>query len=1322
MRSITSLCLIVACCLFTACGEKKEEEKSVNPRTMVISDELSNQGVTAFAEDSLGYIWIGTERGLNRYNGHDYHQYFHNDEDITSLPSNNITSLFVDRDARLWVGTADGLCYYTPQGDFHRVYCDQQYKNVHQIFQDRQGRIVVNLIEQLCVYQPDDDQLHVVIKKFDPEKAYINECFQDSAGNYWSVIRNSVRRFNGETFELEKSIETGIRPHNASMLQNGELWLSANNQLYIIDITDGEQKPVPAILEKMLPFAKAFSLTNQKHLIVSETGMLLYDSETNQIIHQDDAQFPLEAPQSGISLFFLDSHKNLWTGYRTQGVSVSHQANARFNSIPHLSKAFRQNPVISMSTDSQGHTWLMTFDNRLYHYSAEGKVTLIDTRGCLEKAVPNALPNSVMADNSGRLWMLNNERLIEATTDGNTIGRYTIHNEFKRKVFTLAKGSDGTIWCGSSGGYIYYLKPGDDSFREMRIEADAMTLTYRLLPLHDGNIISSISFTNPVLMNPKTGESKRIPVWGNSSDVVMKLVTSLCEDAKGIVWIGTRGSGLFRYVPKYNKVEKVEGLYCEEICDIETDREGNVWVSTLNGLCKYDSKSHTVTNYDTNDGIAGNQFCERSSTKLADGTILFGGTHGLTAFDPARKQQAQKTTLIFEDLIVHNQVARPGEDGYLETSLAYQPKVRLGHEDNNFTVSFVALDYQGNAQAHYQYLLEGYNKQWVDVGSSQSAYFSNVPAGKHLLKVRVTGKGQSVAETESQLEISVAPSPWNTWWAWCLYLLLVGGIAYVMIQTRLRAIKEKRIAERLEQEKAQEQRLNQINMSFFANISHEFRTPLTMISAPITQLSRNALLSDRDKSLINTIRWNTNRMLRLVNQLMDFNKLENDALKLQVKPYDVIDLLRQTIGASQISIAEKGITLRMSGFEDSFHAVIDPDKLDKVVSNLMSNALKYTPKDGTISCKFDVIGGQMVITVANSGPAIPEDKLEKIFERYYQVENHRNYGTGIGLYFARRLMQLHHGAIKAENLEGGGVMFTVTLSASDIYSAEEHATEGSIEQLRAYPIQDNATEVQAEVITDDDHQQTVMVVDDDPSIVNYLKQLLSPHYNIRYAYDAEAALDTIREEAPDIVLSDVAMPKKDGFQLCQDIKTDRDICHIPVILITAKTTMDEQITGLRIGADAYITKPFDPDYLLAMIRSQLSNRERIRGIISNATSTEEIEQAEENILTPQDKVFMDELYALMEKNLNDSDLNINRMTEVLHISRSKFYYKIKGLTGEKPNVFFRKYKLNRAAELLKKGEYNISEVAYMTGFSSPTIFSRNFKAEFGITPTEFINQ
>ena len=516
--------------------------------------------------------------------------------------------------------------------------------------------------------------------------------------------------------------------------------------------------------------------------------------------------------------------------------------------------------------------------------------------------------------------------------------------------------------------------------------------------------------------------------------------------------------------------------------------------------------------------------------------------------------------------------------------------------------------------------------------------------------------------------------------------------------------------------------LNQINMSFFANISHEFRTPLTMISAPITQLSRNTLLSDRDKSLINTIRWNTNRMLRLVNQLMDFNKLENDALKLQVKPYDVIDLLRQTIGASQISIAEKGITLRMSGFEDSFHAVIDPDKLDKVVSNLMSNALKYTPKDGTISCKFDVVGGQMVITVANSGPAIPEDKLEQIFERYYQVENHRNYGTGIGLYFARRLMQLHHGAIKAENLEGGGVMFTVTLSASDIYTAEEHAAEGSIEQLRAYPIQDNATEVQAEVITDDDHQQTVMVVDDDPSIVNYLKQLLSPHYNIRYAYDAEAALETIREEAPDIVLSDVAMPKKDGFQLCQDIKTDRDICHIPVILITAKTTMDEQITGLRIGADAYITKPFDPDYLLAMIRSQLSNRERIRGIISNATSTEEIEQAEENILTPQDKVFMNELYALMEKNLNDSDLNINRMTEVLHISRSKFYYKIKGLTGEKPNVFFRKYKLNRAAELLKKGEYNISEVAYMTGFSSPTIFSRNFKAEFGITPTEFINQ
>ena len=352
--------------------------------------------------------------------------------------------------------------------------------------------------------------------------------------------------------------------------------------------------------------------------------------------------------------------------------------------------------------------------------------------------------------------------------------------------------------------------------------------------------------------------------------------------------------------------------------------------------------------------------------------------------------------------------------------------------------------------------------------------------------------------------------------------------------------------------------------------------------------------------------------------------------------------------------------------------------------------------------------------VADNGVSIPEDKLERIFERYYQVENPRNYGTGIGLYFVRRLLTLHHGTISAGNLPEGGVQFQVTLPANDVYAPEEHAT-GEQSQAALYPL--GLTEVPSAKTTYE-HSQTVMVVDDDPDIVNYLRLLLTPHYRLFHAYDAASALESIRGEMPDLVMSDIAMPGMDGYQLCQTLKEDLTTCHIPVILVTAKTTTEEQIAGLNTGADAYVTKPFNPDYLLALIRSQLSNRERIRGILSQSTK---VEAQAEQMLNTQDKQFMDELYTLMEQELSNPELNINSLTERLLMSRSKLNYKIKGLTGETPASFFRRFKLNKAAEMLREGSHSVSEVADLTGFSSPTVFSRNFKQQFGVTPSEFVS-
>lgn len=539
-----------------------------------------------------------------------------------------------------------------------------------------------------------------------------------------------------------------------------------------------------------------------------------------------------------------------------------------------------------------------------------------------------------------------------------------------------------------------------------------------------------------------------------------------------------------------------------------------------------------------------------------------------------------------------------------------------------------------------------------------------------------------------------------------------------------------------ELEKEQEQRVNKMNMSFFANISHEFRTPLTMISGPVAQLCDEPDITGESKQLLYIVQRSVNRMLKLVNQLMDFNKLENDTLRLSVKRTDIISELKRLVDVFRININKKDITLNTYGLEDTYITWLDTDKIDKITGNLISNALKFTPHGGKIELAFDVIPREeacrqfnltdkdqsaeyIKIAVTNSGEGIAEDKLEKIFERYYQLNNQSkgtyNWGTGIGLYYARCLVELHHGYIKANNHPESGAVFTYILPVSELMYSEEERQPDNETQEEVFPLQ---TEEQYNSLppTKEGKQLTVLVVDDDTEVVHYLNTLLSPHYKVICRFNAESAYTTLKEEAPDIILSDVVMPGTDGYQLCRMIKENIELCHIPIILVTAKATVENQVEGLDTGADAYVTKPFNPTYLLALIKSQLKNREKVRSLLGTTTKTDEIE---DNILSPQDNAFMTELYQLMENELSNPELNITRMTEVLKISRTKFYYKVKGLTGENPNTFFKTYKLNRAAELLSEGKCNVSEIADMTGFSTLSHFSSSFKRQFGVSPSEY---
>lgn len=670
-------------------------------------------------------------------------------------------------------------------------------------------------------------------------------------------------------------------------------------------------------------------------------------------------------------------------------------------------------------------------------------------------------------------------------------------------------------------------------------------------------------------------------------------------------------------------------------------------------------------------------------------------------------------------------MVRPGKGACIDRHLSYNPDINLKYDQNGFSISFAALDYSESERLHHYYKLDGFDQYWINAHNNKEAYYANLPAGTYTFRVRITQNDQSTIVGENAIRVIVHPAPWATWWAYTFYLIAGITILAFFIRAMWRIRVEKQAVLRAEQAKAQEQFINKMNMSFFANISHEFRTPLTMISGPISLLYSSSDITGENKNLLRIVQRSVNRMLRLVNQMLDFNKLENDTLKLKVRPTEIVVFLKELTDIFRVNAESKSITMITNGLEGSFIAWIDEDKIDKIFTNLMSNALKYTPAGGRINVNFDIVSGEdavqvVKIEVINTGQ-IPDDKLEKIFERYYQISDEHggiyNWGTGIGLYYARSLARLHHGSLTASNLKDDNkVMFTLIVPVGQSAYSEAERSHEQVNQLEAFPLEENPLPVKPDPDLDKE-KKTIMVVDDDSEVAYYLEMLLGSDYQVVCRFNAESALEAITENAPDLILSDVVMPGKDGYWLCREIKESLQLCHIPVILVTAKTTIENQVEGLNVGADAYVTKPFEPHYLMALIKSLLNNREKTRSLLSRSTQTDKMD---ENVLSPQDNMFMTELYHLMESELSNPELDVTRMTQLLKISRTKFYYKVKGLTGENPSVFFKTYKLNRAAELLKEGKYTISEIADMTGFNTLSHFSKSFKQQFGIPPSEYL--
>lgn len=1300
--------------LFCACSAP--EVRYVDKDSVQISNELSSQRVSCFQEDHEGYMWIGTERGLNRFNGYEYRQFLHNRADSTSLCSDVVTTLFQDSQGRIWVGTMDGICRYAGEDHFLRYNIDETDATVSQILETSDGDILINMVRRLYAYNPSRDEMELLFDGYTPPHHFRNRSFLDAADRLWSVTPDEVSCYNIKTRQTIKELPLDIDAEYSEMMPGGNIWVFGRKGKALVNTETMVLEAFPAAAES-LPTASDLENRQGVTFINTPSDIFLWDGE--KLISGEDYRFPY-AIDPGIrqrtTSLYLDGKNNLWLAGNRGGFTIQKPKPSIYNTSDALFTHIGGFPVLSGYKDNHNRFWFLS-DSDIIHvyYPEDGFTDFLTIKPFLSKA-SQQIDQELLVDKQDHVWLRLDGKLLQLSYHpghAGVSGHLSLvreHNYLDGRVMALAEAEDGSLYASSGLSSLY--KWDGQVFRENPFPNGLTNAFFGMKVLDDGRLAIGSFKANPLIYDPETGEVEPIPIWEGS--IPQDFCYSFLKTEEGYLWISSRSSGLIRYHLSDHSVKRFPGLPFQGCADIMDDRHGNLWVSTENGLFRLNSEGALIGGYHKEDGLGGNQFIFHTAVYGSNGKLIFGGQHGLTIVNPDIYQPSVKRNLVFENLFIGSHALAPAPGTALPEALSRKPEVRLSHRNDHFSVSFIDLNPGEEENAHYFSKLEGLDKDWTDIGNARQAYFNNVPAGHYQVKVRIARSDQQVVEAEESFPLTILPAPWATWWAKLLYLLVAGIALWQAWAARKRILAEREAREKAAFEKEQEQRVNDMNMRFFANISHEFRTPLTMISGPVGLLEKTDYLKPQEHKLVDTIKWNAARMLKLVNQLMDFNKLENDALRLKVSRQDLVALVEQTLAMFRITMAEKHITLQAEGLEDTLPAVVDPDKLDKVLSNLLSNAVKYTPEGGTIGLKLDTDGEKITFEVSDNGPGIPENQLERIFERYFQVEDHHNYGTGIGLYFARRLMGLHHGSIHAENLPQG-VKFIAEFPAKDIYKPEEHVEVQQMQQV-LFPVGESAEAATQE------HENTILLVDDDSGIVNYLKLLLSPRYNILYAYNAEGALKQLDEHKPDLILSDVAMPGMDGYELCRRIKADAEICHLPVILVTAKTTTDEQIAGLNTGADAYVTKPFDPEYLQALIRSQLENRARIRGIIANATTTEEIQEAQADALSDQDKALMDRLYAIMEEELSNEELNINKFTEMMYMSRTKLYYKIKGLTGETPNAFFKKYKLNRAAEMLRSGSHNVSEVSDLTGFSSPTVFTRNFRAQFGMTPTEYLAQ
>ena len=1331
-------------------------------RHLSTPDGLSQSSVISIHQDHLGQMWFGTRDGLNKYDGSRFTIYRNNPEDSLSLSNNDILSIEEDQVGNIWVGTHRGLNFYNPKNNTFRRFLpadssDSLNNGTIWCITEIGDEIWVGTSEGLSIYDRNAGTfttfLHNGRDTTSIPSSHVRSIVQTNDGAIWvgtfkgicQLVRREGNELSFRTYDRADSLPSIYIQDIIEDQRDNTLWI-ATKEDGLLRFDPRAASFIPTELDHpsyVHSDVRALSQDKQGNVWAGTyKGIIILrsDGQTQKIFSQPSVATSLT--KNSIKSLYTDKKGSVWVGTYHGGINYWDSSNDNFYNLDEDLLSY--DVISAIDSDTKGNLFFATEGQGVTQLNTEtGKTTTIST-----DSYPNISGDhikSLLLTERGKLWIGTFKDGINLyDTRSQQLINYAIEDSLQQflsrtGVYSIKEGRQNDIWLGTFGEGLVRYSPSSRKHEIFRAEEGVLSslssnrVRSLLVDQEEDVWVGTQSGLNLIPLVDGTYRKNKIKRFffnpeNDSGDDIL----TIFEDTKGRVWVSTKARGLFLYNgTEFDPIEiSIPGVVVTVVRAILEDDKQNLWLSTNQGIVKYNTNSHTSTLYDRQDGLANYEFSDNTALKTEDGRFYFGGSSGVTSFDPEKiVVNTYAPPVILTDFKVKNESVSPGGDQeVLDEAITYTRSVTLAHDEANFSIAYAIPNFINSASNTYRYRLLGLADQWNTTSATEATYVIQNP-GTYTFEVIGANNDGAWSKEATTLEIIVEPAPWRSGWAYALYALMIGGALFFVI----RFIKYNTILklelnlEHLAIERNRE--LHQEKLEFFTNIAHDFRTPLTLILGPLQQVLTDYKGSNKVYRKLLVIESSANHLLKLINKLMDFRTMENDH-GLQAAEGNIVKFVKEVYLSFAEFAKDGNYTYVFDSPEEEIMAYYDRDKLERVFYNLISNAFRHTPAGGKITLKLCKEDNTVIGTVEDSGSGIAEENLSKVFDRFFKSADHSTspadhyQGTGVGLSIAKSIVNLHKGSISVRNGETNGAVFTVTLPLG-----REHLTDEEI--LKDFKVSDDVSQYetqleQVESVADDhlhdltvnENNPTILIAEDNEALRHFIKTLLRKQYNVIEAENGEEAMQKTLKYMPDLVVSDIIMPKMVGTELCAHIKENLRTSHIPVILLTSRTSLIYKVEGLESGADDYINKPFNIKEFELRVKNLLEATQRLK----KKFSREDNLSPNEITVSSLDEKLLKKALEIVEENIANENFDITYFSAELGVSRTMLFTKIKAWTNFTPNEFIQHIRMKRAAQLLEQDGLTVAEVSYQVGFRNPKYFSKCFQKKFGHTPSEYSNK